>query len=201
LSASNSGQILVELLLAISLAAIIFGISGQLLDVTLSSNRLNKERLAASNLMAEGVEAVIAISSEKWQNIYNLTKSSPYHLDNSLGSWVLVSGAENIILNNITFSRSIVVEDVNRDSSRNINSSGSNDPSTQKVTVTVLWNNDSISTSRYFTRSWNNTSVQTDWSGGSGQAGPVTAFNNRYDTDDTNLDTTGTAGSIKLKKK
>lgn len=198
---NNEGQILVELLLAISLAAIIFSVAGQLLDVTLSSNRLNKERLVASNLMAESMEATIAIAGEKWQNIYTVTKNSPYHLDNSGGKWVLVSGIGSSILNDVTFNQTIIIEDVSRDSSRNINSGGSNDPSTQKVTVMVTWNNDSISASRYFTRSWNNTSVQTDWSGGSGQAGPAAAFGVGYDTDDANLDTTGTIGSVKLKKK
>jgi len=197
----NNGQILVELLVAVALAAIIFAVGGQLLDVTLQSNKLSKERLIANHLLQEGLEATIAVSSEKWHNIYNLNKGEPnyYHPEINAGKWVLVSGQENIILNDLTYTRSIIIENVNRDNNRNINALGIDDPSTQKVTVTVSWGNNSLTISKYFTRWPNETATQTDWSGGPGQPGPVTSFNNKYDTEDYNLDVTSTPGSIKLK--
>lgn len=192
---------LLEIIVVVALAVIIFAVAGQLLDVTLQSNRQGKQRFVANNLIQETLEAVAAISGETWHNIYDLSKGAPnyYHPEISGGKWVLVAGTENIVLNGLTYTRSIIIDNVNRDVSKNINAVGTDDPSTQKVTITVSWGSDSMTTLEYLSRWPNETAVQTDWSGGPGQSGPVTLFNNKYDTEDGNLDVTGTPGSIKLK--
>jgi hypothetical protein len=79
-------------------------------------------------------------------------------------------------------------------------SGGTFDPSTKKVTVGVRWagsNDRFIST--YLTRSKNNIFVQTDWTGGGGQLGPITSTNNKFDTSTPNIDFSTTTGSIKLR--
>lgn len=92
------------------------------------------------------------------------------------------------------FLRSFYTENVNRDSGGNIAASGTDDPSTQKITVSASWPvNRTLSKSEYLTRSNNKVFNQADWSGGSGQDGPFTEPNNQYSTS-TNavLDTSGT---------
>ncbi len=211
----ESGQLLIELLLAIAAAAVIIMLGSQLLMVSLRSGKSSSERDAAVGLAKETFEAVRAAAGEKWQNLYNLTKgSAAYYPQKPAGKWAIVSGTENVTVGEIVFGRSFTVQNVCRDnSSRNITgitdsagaatacvaSGGSNDPSTQRVTTAVSWGEDSISWSEYVTRWRNLTCVQTDWSGGTGSGTttcsvttPVTTYGGA-----TNIDF-GTAGSLKL---
>ena len=90
---------------------------------------------------------------------------------------------------------------VNRDTNGNIVSSGGNeDPSTQKITVTVQWpgtgtNVGQIQLTDYLTRWQNQVFQQTDWLGGSGQTGPITTPNSQYDSA-TSI--SNPAGSIRI---
>jgi hypothetical protein len=122
-----------------------------------------------------------------------------------------LSASEVAQLYNIqTFSRYFYIEDVCRtnDSSGSITSSTTpcpggtaDDPLTQKVTAVTQWifgaGADQVSLSRYLSR-WGNFSVrQSDWSGGSGQNGPITSPNNLYSTS-TNVAVTSTLGSFQI---
>jgi hypothetical protein len=71
----------------------------------------------------------------------------------------------------------------------------SDDPSTQKITVTVTWQNNSFSRDYYLTRWRNQVCNQTAWVGTG--SGPVTCPNAIYESA-TNIDTTSVPGSIKL---
>lgn len=112
--------------------------------------------------------------------------------------------------NSQIFSRYFYVENVCRtnDSSANISTTTSScpggtldDPLTQKITAVTQWllgaGTDQVNLARYLTR-WSNFAVrQTDWSGGTGQEGPVTAPNNLYSSS-TNVAVTSTLGSFQI---
>ncbi len=114
------------------------------------------------------------------------------------------------LYNSAVFTRYFYVENVCRtnDSSASISTTTSpcpsgtvDDPLTQKVTAFTNWltgaNTDQVSLARYITR-WGNFAVrQTDWGGGAGQEGPLTAPNNLFSTG-TNITGTSTLGSFQI---
>lgn len=97
------------------------------------------------------------------------------------------------------FDRSFYVENVNRDGSGSIVSSGgNNDPSTKKVIINYHWFGSSTSTlTKYITRSKNRAYIQTDWSGGSGQTESTTTINSKFSSS-TNINYSSSTGSIKI---
>jgi len=73
-----------------------------------------------------------------------------------------------------------------------------NDPSTQKITVSISWPQGGlVSKTEYLTRTRNNVFVQTDWSGGAGQEGPITSANNQFSSS-TRVDYSTSTGSIRM---
>ncbi len=126
---------------------------------------------------------------------------------------MIVSGTTSTIVEDRTFTLYFSIENVNRNlcgagdittdatstCTSGPGSSGvTDDPSTQKITAFVSWpESRSISKIQYLTRNVNKVFVQTDWSGGSGQEGPITSENNSFATS-TNIDYSTTTGSIKI---
>ncbi|MGC9603476.1 MAG: LamG domain-containing protein [Minisyncoccia bacterium] len=115
------------------------------------------------------------------------------------------------LYNTQPFTRYFYVDNVCRtnDSSGSIASSSSpcsggsvDDPLTQKATAVTVWtaggaSPDQVSLARYITR-WGNFSIrQTDWSGGTGQEGPITTPNSSYSSS-TNITGTSTLGSFQI---
>ncbi|MEK7452988.1 MAG: hypothetical protein AAB614_02015 [Patescibacteria group bacterium] len=204
------GSLLLEILVAISvLSFIAIGIS-QIMSVSLQSSKVGGQRTVALGIAQEEIEVLRAIIKESWQNIYGLNKgiANKYHISNltaDCGSqkWCLVSGQVMDTLNGLAYTKYIYIDDVSRTTGEidAVYSLGNDDPSTQKVSVFISWQGGNLDLFEYFTRSRNQSAVQTDWSGVSGQitnptSGEDANFNNRYDTN-TFIDTTVT-GSIKL---
>jgi len=188
----NKGALLFELLIVISLLAVILSIGANAVFLSIKSNKVSGERDVASALASESLEAVRSVAEEDWQNIYSLNKSNHYFPTASNGKWVLMTGDETVNINTAIYKRYVVISNVSRDSlTRDIQNNYLNvndDPSTQKVTVRVEWTGGNpIEISEYFFRWKNKTEVQTDWSGGgNGGINPVGT-----------IDTAG--GQIKLK--
>lgn len=206
---NQKGQVLFEILLAVAVLVGVVAVSVQLSQVSLQSAKTAGERTQGTNLAREGFEAARAISAENWVDFYNITKGNQYHPEVQSGKWVLVSGSENITIGGETYTRYLVIDNVSRDpSTRDIESnynSANDDPSTQKLTVTVeKADAPTITYSEYITR-WKNASpVQQSWQDGSGQSanpdsGDSANFNNQYDSS-TNIDKTSTPGSLKLEQ-
>ncbi|MBI2611958.1 hypothetical protein HYW54_04425 [Candidatus Gottesmanbacteria bacterium] len=129
------GQSLVELLLAMGLAAILL----PALLTGLISSREGKaqqnQRVEAVSLLNEAVEATRSVKEKGWGNI---ATSGLFHpeIDPLDSSWLLVAAEESIS----NFTRSISISDVYRDQSGNIVTTGGTlDPSTKKATITVSW--------------------------------------------------------------
>lgn len=188
----SRGALLIEILVTISILAVILSLGAQSSFVSLRASKNASEKDGALNLAIETMEAVRSASDEKWQNLYDLTKGSAnhYYPSQSSGKWIINnSGDEALTVNNIQYARYFVAQNTCRgtDSSRNITgitdsdgsastcttSGGSFDPSTQKVTVTVTTNwatSTAITFSQYFSRWRNKTTVQTSWTGSGGES-------------------------------
>lgn len=203
-----SGQVLFEILLAVAVIIGVAAVSAQLSQMSLQSADVAGDRTVATNLSREAVEATRAISGENWVTFYAITKGAQYHPEVQTNKWVLVSGSESVTINGESYTRYLIVDNVSRNtSSGDIESSynsANDDPSTQKITITIQKSGlADITYSEYISR-WKNASpVQTSWQatgqGDNPTSGDSTNFNNSYFSDDSNVDITGTPGSFKLK--
>ncbi len=203
---SLKGQLMLEVLIALSVAAIVTVIGGQIIFVSMQGNKYAGDRDVAMGLANETFEAVESLAVEDWStNIYSLTNgSTPYYTQNVSGAWDVVSGQENtqVSAEGVTYTRSFSMRNVCRDNtSSDITgitdnsgatetdgsttsctlSTGTHDPSTQQVTVTVSWPNaESVVLREYITRWMNQACVQTEWSSGvpvpSGCPGSATTY-------------------------
>ncbi len=169
-SAQRRGALLLELLIVISLLAVILSVGTQAVYVSLQSSKISGERDIAVGLASEALEAARGVADEKWQNIYDLTKGSQYHMVQTGNKWATSTGSEIVSLNNASYTRYVVIDNVSRDASTRMIDTGTNyDPSTQKVTVTVSWPYaDPVTINEYFLRWRNKICNQTNWSGGVG---------------------------------
>lgn len=103
--------------------------------------------IQAAFLEDEGMEAMRTLRDKSWANISGLTASTTYYLsfNASTTSWTTTTTPSMI---DKIFSRTIVLSTVNRDANNDISSSGSNDPNTRKVTISVSWFKDNATTTK-----------------------------------------------------
>lgn len=218
----NKGQSLIEIIIGISIAGILIGGATTAIALILRSNFDAKTTQTASFLASEYSDNISSISESNWLKIYcspdgncpGAAKGpdSKFYLGLSGLSYSIIGGTTSTIVEGRTFTRYFYIENVNRDScgigdiSANATTScasiGDNgiadDPSTQKIIVEVNWEGGrSISKFRYLTRSRNFSAVQSSWSGGSGQEGPITSFNSSFSSS-SNIDYTTSTGAIRI---
>lgn len=146
-----SGQLLVELLIAIGLSVIILPALLTGLVASREGGAQETQRVKGVAFLREGVDAARSVKN-KIDNWLTFAVNGTYHPVISGSAWTMASGSETV--NGLT--RQIVISSVNRDNSGNIVSSGGTvDPSTKKVVVTVSWtkpHSSNISTTLYFSR-------------------------------------------------
>ncbi len=148
----DSGATLVEVLVAIALAGIMFPV---LAIAIISSN--NARPAATQQLLATGQlqELITAVRSVREQGWSSIATDGTYHPVVSGNSWTLASGSET----SGGFTQSIQITDVNRNSSGTIvTTGGTTDPSTKQVVATVAWTTpttSSVTSSVYLAR-WQN---------------------------------------------
>lgn len=96
------------------------------------------EKVQASYLAEEGIEVFKALRDDGWEeNIADLEEGTVYYLNFSDGAWQLVSSQPALIEG--SFDRALIIEEVYRDGSDDISDSGTVDPNTKKVSVSVSW--------------------------------------------------------------
>ncbi len=136
-SKNDGGFSLVEIIVAsaiISLSLVsIISLSGQ--SIGFSNQSLNI--YSASTLLEEGAEAVRTIRDNGWSNISSLSTSTVYYpiFSTSTNSWSLSATSSNVGI----FTRTVSIASVLRSSTSSIASSGTNDPNTKLITITVSW--------------------------------------------------------------
>jgi type II secretory pathway pseudopilin PulG len=192
----KGGSLLLELLIVIALLAVILSFGANAVFLSLRSNKASAERDGASALATEALEAARSVADENWQNIYTLTKGSQYHPAISASKWVLTSGSEVITINNVAYTRYVVIDNVSRDTAtRNIETAyvgADDDPGTQKATATVSWGGGlSVSAVDYFARWKNNVCPQTAWTTGATGNTVKLCTDASYDVKDAAVNVTG----------
>lgn len=142
----NPGQLLIEVLIAIGLISLL--VASVVPLIYSSSNAIqNQAKVSqATGLAKQTIDATKAIEEEKWDNLYsplgtsNKGQANLYHVSSASGSWQLVAGPEDIVLDHSTYNCSLVIDNVSRSASGDIESIYNNsddDASTQKITAKV----------------------------------------------------------------
>ncbi len=200
------GSLLLELLIVIGVVAIIVPIVAQIVVSSLNMNKWTVENKIALDLVDEEFKAVDSVSFEKWQNIFSKIKLSTthYYAVKSGGTWALSLGDESLSVNSLGYTRYFTISNVCRDDTTGLviissstppcTTGNSDDPSTQKITVTVSWQNGTISKDYYLTRWRNKICNQTSWSGVG--SGPVSCSSSVYESA-TSIDVSSST-SLKL---
>lgn len=214
----KSGQYLIEVIIGVTIGAILIGAGITAIVPILKNNLETKNVQIASPLVQEYLEKIQNLADSDWFNIYDPPaskgESSQFYLISTGSTYEVASGATSTIVEGLVFNRHFSIENVNREfcGAGDITEEGSvlceggpgsigiiDDPSTQKITVTVSWNNEEglISRSRYITRSRNRSFTQTNWLGGYGQEGPITEENDKFATS-TGVNYSASIGSITI---
>lgn len=125
----------VEMLVGISIAALILVFVTHAIMRFVNTGLDTAEKTQALYLAEGGIELVRHIRDKSWSNISTLTNGDTYYLDVS-STIVSITNTPEVIDG---FTRSFVVEPVERNSNDDIVQSGTNDPDSKYVTVTVSW--------------------------------------------------------------
>lgn len=162
----KTGQSIVELLVAMGLAAILLPALATNLVTSTQGKAQQRQRLSAVALLQEGQEAVRSVRERNWSDfaqdgVFFVTTNGPI--------WELSSGTPPLIQN--SFTRTVTISGVSRDNgSQMIVPAGSPDssvdPSTKKVVVAVSWTTPipaQVSSTAYLTRQQNATWTQTSY--------------------------------------
>lgn len=154
----QKGQLLVELILAIGLAALILPVILTGLMTSREGKPQQEKRVQAVALMKETVTAIKNIRDADWATFSSVTTNTAYHPVISSNRWVLQPG---VATNSAGLTQSVVVNDVYRTSAGAIATSPTGnflDPSTKKVDVTISWTQPIVSSTTstvYLTRTTN----------------------------------------------
>ena len=130
-------EILVVIAIIITALSSLLGLASFSLGVSALIKQTNQGNLLSQEVM-EAVRNFRDGTSWDIDGLGKLATSTDYYpqATGSPSKWQLVQGTENID----GFTRKVVFKDVMRDSNSNIvESGGTNDPNTKKVTVTVSW--------------------------------------------------------------
>lgn len=134
----KKGYLVIESLLAAALfvvfaSAMVIAVIG-----SWNANRMSKEQITAVHFASEGIEAARSIRNQSYATLASPTGT--VGVANSVGNLREWSGTSNTF--DGRYTRTITVEEVNRDGSGNIvpAPTGTLDTNTKKVTSTVNWN-------------------------------------------------------------
>lgn len=105
----------------------------------------NTAKVQASLLLEEGVEAIKVMRGEAWSNIASTTAGVNNYFVWSSNTWRGTTSPSTI---DGVFVRTFVVSPVYRDGTFNISTSGTNDPGTKKVDITVSWSSKGATSTR-----------------------------------------------------
>jgi Tfp pilus assembly protein PilV len=132
----TKGFMMIEILVAASIITVFVLAAMGAAQKAISLSRQSFHTAQANFLMNEGAEAVRIVRDNAWSNISGLTVGANYYPTFSGGTWTLSTTSNAVGI----FTRKVVVENVNRNSStQDISTVGTNDPNTKFVTVTLSW--------------------------------------------------------------
>ena len=196
---------MVEVLVAAAIGTLLITAAASLIAPVL---RIDTQTLRAQTAAALGralLDNVSVWADGDWHGVINLSTSSAYHyyLNASGSPFSASAGDESVMIATMTYKRFFYVDDVCRNSGNIASPPCGNppyyDPSTKKVTVGYSWQGVATATmSTYLTRSSDRIFMQTDWSGGPNQSGPITSANSKFASSTANISYSSTTGAIYL---
>lgn len=148
----TKGMTIVEALVAIGIITIIFGALSGLSIFSLRITNLSRETSQANQLAIEAMEAVRSFRDGTDWNINGMAPLAldpqEYYPEIIDGSWILTPGNQNID----SFNRRILINEVRRDIHGNIiDSGGSLDLDSKKITALVSWKDQEVKIITYLT--------------------------------------------------
>jgi hypothetical protein len=151
----RSGQLLIELLLAISIASIVLPTLFSMVIASREGNAQQEQRVKASALARETEEVVRSVREIGWDQFALYPLQTPLKIQRQGNVWSLVPGTETVQ----GFTRTIRIESVNRDATGAVVTTGGTlDPSSRKILNEVSWSTPfttSVETSVLLTRHTN----------------------------------------------
>ncbi|MBI2623600.1 MAG: prepilin-type N-terminal cleavage/methylation domain-containing protein [Candidatus Liptonbacteria bacterium] len=201
--ATRCGQSLIEVLIALLVGAIMIGAGATLIAPVLKSNTQTLRAQVGGSLAKELMQNVSVWADSDWNGVLALatTSANRYYLTTSTSPFSHATGTETLQVGTTTYTRYFYLDEVERDAGDVIvvDGTGTNDPSTKKVTVVYRWPQSTTNTmAMYLTRSRTGYVVsQTDWFGGPGLDTPVTSTGSRFSTS-TSIYYATTTGSIQI---
>lgn len=127
---------MVEILIATSIIAVSVLAAMAVTQKAVQVARQTLHTAQASFLLEEGAEVVKILRDNNWTNISALTLNTEYYPVFTGGTWTLSGTPQTIGI----FTRTVEVSSVLRDNTtKDISESGTADPQTMLVTVTVSW--------------------------------------------------------------
>lgn len=155
--ARQAGQTLVEVLVAMGIAAIMLPALATALVASREGRAMQSQQLEARALLREADEAVRSVRERGWAGF---AVNGTYRPVISGNGWGLAAGAETIN----GYTRQVVIADARRDAGGAlVTSGGTVDPSTKRVTASVTWSAPfaaSVASDTYLHRYRDNTSWQ-----------------------------------------
>lgn len=136
---NTKGFGLIEILIVVGIMGIaFFGLVAFLINSSGIIFQVTRNTEAVA-LAEEGVEGVRSLRDESWTTrIATLTEGITYYPVISSSKWTLTTTDPGTV-NNL-YTRTVVIEGVNRDVNDDIAVAGTDDPNTKEVTVMVTWN-------------------------------------------------------------
>lgn len=148
----NSGQTIIELLLALGVSLIFIPALFGMFFVSREGRPQQEKRTQAVALATEAEEAVRSVREIDWDQFLTYQMGTAYHPFVANGVWTLVAGTETIN----GFTRLLTINPVYRKADGSIGTSGDTlDQSTRSVTVAVSWTTPlptTVTTTFYLTR-------------------------------------------------
>jgi len=137
---------LIEIVIGSAIFALsILGISSYYQQALQVSQKTGKF-VQAGFLLEEGMEIAKYFRDTSWTNISGATPGATYYLSWNGSSWA--TSTTNIFIDGI-FERTLIIDNVNRDSNDDIVSGGGTlDAGTKKATVSVSWNDRGATTTK-----------------------------------------------------
>mgnify|MGYP001568001642 CR=1 FL=1 len=200
----RKGQSLIEVFIAMGVGILMLSGITTAFSLTLRSNEHAEKSRNAAILSDALMESARSFADGNWPGLYGLPHGSgnKHHFLNSGGTLAAQSGIETVNLNTFDYTRSFYAENVSRDINGDIESvynPNNEDPSTQKITVetdyVIFGAARNLTVYFYVTRMRNFIFMQTDWSGGDGQDGPIMIADDEFSSE-TNVDYSTVPGSI-----
>ncbi len=206
------GDLLIEILITISVAALVLVLVSQTTFVSLRADQSAREQNTAIGLAEQVMERVDSAALTRWQRLsLEISKGSSNlytTATTTANAWTVATGSQAVIVDGVSYTASFYAENVCRSSGAITGitdtagtttlcttSGGSHDPSTIKITAAVAWNGGLVNRSQYVSRWRNKVCTQTNWNGGAG-SGTSTCPTTSYGSI-TNMDVS-TSGTISV---